>query len=112
MLVRFYLPDDCTNFECLYEHCIDRIGERFGGCTVTTGLGLWYNPNTGERVREAVHMLEVYCTLDRDDTGLWFDRLADYVRREGKQDSVLYVVFGAVTGRMVGAETIIGGERA
>ncbi len=112
MIVRLYLPDDCANFECLYEHCIDRIGKRFGGCTVTTGLGLWHNPNTGECVRESVHIFDVYVESDKEYACAWFDHLANYVRQEGKQHSVFYIVFRVVSGRMVGPETIIGGKQA
>jgi len=112
MFVRFYLPETTVDFERLYEHCLTAIEDRFGGCTVTAGEGVWKNPNTGRRVREAVHVIDVYCRSNGHDTGLWFDRLADYVRREGEQDSVLYLTYHSVTERMVGAETIIGRERA
>jgi len=109
MLVRFYLPDAATDFERVYEHCLDAIENRFGGCTVSTGIGVWEQPYTGKRFREPVHIIDVDCPSDGwiDDIQCWFDRLANYVRREGEQDSVLYITFFAAKGRMIGPKTII-----
>ncbi len=107
MLVRFYLPDDAKDFQRLHDYCMTAFEDRYGGCTVSRGCGTWKNPNTGERVREAVHMFDVFVKPNPDHRLAWFDHLADYVRQEGEQDSVFYLLFHVVTGRTIGPDTII-----
>lgn len=107
MMVRFYLPDEAENFSYLLEYCTTAFEDAYGGCTITTGSGAWLNPNTGERVREAVHIFDVFVPAPEPNAYAWFDRLADYVRREGKQHSVFYVPFYSVGSRTIGPETII-----
>ena len=64
-----------------------------GGCTLTFGVGSWFNPETGELVRESVAVFTVLC----EDLQLEVIRLAAGNLRDGLNQSCVAFTFSPAT---------------
>lgn len=129
MLVQFTIPRGTVELGRVIDTCIARCVERWGGCTVTDGIGYW-NPTadghgfvSAVTVVEPVAVLGVECETDtafprasarskQQFVREWFDNLAVFVRVKGDQHTVYYRMFDGGEARLVGPDTILAGSES
>lgn len=130
MFVQFTIPRGTVELGRIIDTCVARCVERWGGCTVTDGLGYWNGyfqsetdpDNTlvpGFVEVEPVAILNIECEPQggrwsgrygpnwTEIVRGWFDNLAAYVRERGKQHTVYYRMFDGGEARFVGPNTIV-----
>jgi hypothetical protein len=117
MFVQFTIPRGTVELGQLIDACVARCVERWGGCTVTNGIGYWKNPDHDKLTfglveTEPVAILGVECSGEchgRRPQAIvreWFDNLAVYVRVKGDQHTVYYRMFDGGEARFVGPGTV------
>ena len=124
MFVQFTIPRGTVELGQVIDVCVARCVEKWGGCTVTDGIGYWQKPESLSAVPcvEPVAILGVECEpwygrltshAGREShlcvVREWFDNLAVYVRVKGDQHTVYYRMFEGGEARFVGPNTIVGG---
>lgn len=115
MFVQFYIPRGSVKLGQVIDACIAQCVERWGGCTMSEGIGYWRPPNSVLTQAEPVAILNVSCQ-DGSPDGIcpptktvrrWFDTLATYVRVKADQHTVHYQMFRDAAPRFVGPSTIL-----
>lgn len=111
MFVQFYIPRGTVELGRVIDTCVSRCIERWGGCTVTDGIGYWRESDSVITHAEPVAILNVSYRdgiriADAKTLRIWFDELAMYVRDKANQHTVFYQIFLDSIGRFVGPDTI------
>lgn len=103
--VRIILPD----FEDAMAPIIGRIVGRWGGCTLSDGVGFWSDKN-GRIVRDRITIVECNIGPWDSESREWWTDLSDSVRKQWSQDAVFLSVHKS-EGLIIGPEIVeaIGG---
>jgi len=92
--VTFYIPSESNgqsiNNSAVLHMIAKRLSKRFGGCTVTDGIGYWVN-GSGELVCEPVKLVYCYGDFSNGLSNLFF-LLATYIKQSLRQESVAYEI--------------------
>ena len=91
LLATVTIPRGSIALGKVIDNAVGRCVARWGGCTVTDGIGYWRGLGTGVTDVEPVAQLavECYATSEWEIAG-WFDRLADDIRIDADQHAVYW----------------------
>jgi hypothetical protein len=105
MYVTMCIPRGSVLLGRTIDGAIQQVIERWGGCTVLDGVGYWADEN-GLTVAEPIATIGVDCMGNSRTVRMWFDSLAEWVRKSADQKTVYYRVHVS-SGRFVSEYTIM-----
>ena len=92
--VVFYIPSESNgqsiNNSAVLHYVAKKLSERFGGCTVTDGVGYWEN-GQGELVSENVKLVYAFGNFKNGIESL-FLLLANWIKEQLDQEAVAYEI--------------------
>lgn len=78
----------------VYDNVLTTMSKAFGGATLTDGNGAWYSDILGTIVQESVKVVQSYCSDMDDSTIVTMIDLAEMVKAQLSQESVLITLDG------------------
>ena len=92
--LQIYVPRN-GDWQNVRKEVARRLSERFGGATVDSARsGMWLNDN-GDMVRDTVDVVYTYSDSIATETA---EQIAEYVKNELDEETVLYSIEEAKTG--------------
>jgi len=92
--VVFYIPSESNgqsiNNTRVLHYVTKKLADRFGGCTVTDGVGYWEN-GQGELISESVKLVYAFGNFQKGIDSL-FLLLANWIKEQLRQESVAYEI--------------------